>query len=292
MMIRSCKHWLLFAAPAKLNLFLELIKKRDDGFHELETVMCKLAMCDYLAFSAVDSDEITIEVKTDPRLGNCRIPTDQNNLVVKALSTMRTLADKSVGARIKLYKNIPVEAGLGGASANAAAALMAGNLIWELGWPRTKLMQIAEQIGSDVAFFLGGTFARCCGKGEQVHNLNYPCRLNIVIAKPPHGFSTKSIYARCRVPGEPIESDTILSGLQSGRAPEIGRGLFNRLEEFAETEHGDIPRLRAEFAKTNSVGHQLTGSGSCYFGIYNNAKAMRFASQATDQSTTGYANIH
>ena len=270
---------LLIAAPAKLNLFLELLGKRGDGFHELETIMCKIALYDYLRFSATVDDQITIDVQIHPRLGNVRIPTDQTNLACKALRVMLSLAGKQAGANIRLYKNIPIEAGLGGASANAAAALIAGNLIWELGWSKTRLMQIAEQIGSDVAFFLGGDFSRCTGRGGQVHNLNYPRRLNVVLVKPSHGFSTKAIYARCEVPKQPITSDTILSGLQSGSASKIGGALFNRLAQFAEYEHDDILKLRSEFDKTNSVGHQLTGSGSCYFGIYNSAKAMKTAAK-------------
>ena len=87
-------------------------------------------------------------------------------------------------------------------------------------------------------------------------------------------MSTAQIYSRCVVPDEPINSKAILTGLQNGHASEIGRSLFNRLEQFAETEDRQIAKLRSEFGKTNCIGHQLTGSGSCYFGIYPNVKAM------------------
>ena len=271
--------WLGIAAPAKLNLFLELLNKRDDGFHELETVMCKIALSDHLFVAATEAEQIVIKTSTHPSLGSIDIPSGQANLVVRALSMMRDLADKKVGAKIELRKNIPVEAGLGGASSDAAAALLAGNQIWGLNWSLCELMDIAGQIGSDVAFFLGGSWARCTGKGEQVHNLNYPCRLNIVIAKPNRGLSTSAIYARCVVPDHPIATNTILSGLRSGQASRIGNALHNRLEQFAENDCNEIARLRTEFDRTNSVGHQLTGSGSCYFGIYKNGKAMKTAAR-------------
>ena len=241
--------------------------------------MCKWSLFDWLTFESLTSDSLELVVGKHQRLEGQSIPSDERNLVIKALRLIRDLAGKSVGATIRLFKNIPVEAGMGGASSNAAAAILAANQIWQLNWPSEKLHSVAEQIGSDVAFFLGGCFAKCVGKGEQVHNLNYPCRLNIVVAKPRGGLSTSQIYSRCVTPKQPITSDAILAGLRTGQGFKIGRAMFNRLEQFAQNDQVDIAKLRTEFGKTNCMGHQLTGSGSCYFGIYPNVRSMRVAAR-------------
>ncbi len=267
------------ASPAKLNLFLEVHAKRTDGFHELETVMTRFSLFDFLTFAPHPDGQLRLSIQTNRRIPET-VPSDERNLIVQTLQAVRNIADRSLGAVVTLFKNIPVQAGLGGSSGNAAAALLAANRIWHLHWPIEKLVQIANTIGSDVAFFLIASLARCAGRGEQVYNLDYPCRLNVVLAKPPFGLSTADIYSRCKVPDKPISSEAILIGLRSGRHSSIGRALFNRLEQSASAAEEGIIRLRREFEKTNCLGHQLTGSGSCYFGIYRNSRSMQCAARA------------
>jgi 4-diphosphocytidyl-2-C-methyl-D-erythritol kinase len=266
------------ASPAKLNLFLEIHAKRTDGFHQIETVMTRFSLFDFLTFHATPDDQLRLSIQTNRRIPET-LPSDGRNLIVQSLQAVRNLAGRASGAVVTLVKNIPVQAGLGGSSGNAAAALLAANQIWHLNWPIEKLRQIAHSIGSDVAFFLGNSLARCTGKGEQVYNLYYPCRLNVVVAKPPFGMSTADIYSRCRVPDKPISSEAMLAGLKSGRHSRIGISLFNRLEQSASVADEGIITLRREFEKTNCLGHQLTGSGSCYFGIYRNNRSMHRAAR-------------
>jgi 4-diphosphocytidyl-2-C-methyl-D-erythritol kinase len=274
MIISPSHDRLTIASPAKINLFLELLSRRDDGYHELETIMAKLSIFDYLVFEPSRNGLIRLRVRAAHYIDSATIPSDETNLVVKAFRIIGELAENSGGMEITLFKQIPVQAGLGGASGNAAAAIVAANRLWNLEWPRARLLEIGRQLGSDVAFFLEGNLARCTGRGEQVQNLNYRCRLHVVVVKPIQGTATPRIYARCTVPDRPIESDEILFGLQSGQCSRIGRALFNRLEKAASEDHVDIGRIRAEFSRTNCAGHQLTGSGSCYFGIYPNRSSM------------------
>ena len=270
---------LLMASPAKLNFYLELHHRRDDGFHELETIMTKFGLFDYLYFKKQPVDAFSLEVRSNSRLSDQAIPTDESNLIIKSLSVMRDLAGCKLGAAIRLFKNIPAQAGMGGASSNAAAAIYAANRLWNLRWSQQRLMQIAAEIGSDVAFFLGANLAKCIGRGEKVQKLSGRCRFNIVVAQPPTGISTAELYARCHVPEAPQNSQGLTSGLAEGDALMVGRNLFNRLEGVAEHVNGDVLKLRSEFARTHCLGHQLTGSGSCYFGLYRHQRNMRTAAQ-------------
>ena len=279
MKINTVNNSVSIASPAKLNLFLEVLARRDDGFHEIETAMTKFSLFDYLKFLPTNDGQLRLTIRSHRKDIVKNVPSDEKNLIIKTLLVMRDLAGCSFGATIQLFKNIPVQAGLGGASGNAAATMLAANRIWKLNWPLKRLLEIASSIGSDVAFFLGNNLARCTGKGDEVHNLNYPCRLNIVVAKPDFGMSTSEIYARCNVPARPINIEAILAGLKSGRLFQIGKALFNRLELVASDANNGIASLRREFEKTNCVGHQLTGSGSCYYGIYRSRRSMTVAAE-------------
>jgi 4-diphosphocytidyl-2-C-methyl-D-erythritol kinase len=279
MIYHASKNRFSIASPAKLNLFLEIHARRSDGFHELETIMMPFSLFDFLTFRPTDDDRLELAVHASRQLTGHQIPTDGRNLVIQALSIVRQLSGKTGGVLATLYKRIPVQAGLGGASGNAAATLLAANRFWNLNWPPARLLEIAQRIGSDVGFFLGDGLARCTGTGSDVQNLNYRCCLYVVAVKPPFGLSTRDIYARCDVPDKPITSHAVLAGLKSGRFAQIGRALFNRLQKPAADTHDGIARLGSEFGKTNCVGHQLTGSGSCYFGIYRNRKAMNQAAR-------------
>ncbi|MEM9411208.1 MAG: 4-(cytidine 5'-diphospho)-2-C-methyl-D-erythritol kinase, partial [Planctomycetota bacterium] len=222
------------ATPAKLNLFLELLGRRDDGFHELETVMVKFPLYDEIEFSLSQAEPIQLAIQTGRGVSHEAIPSDENNLIIKTLRIMRDLAGHSHGMAIRLFKRIPVQAGMGGASGNAAATIVAANHLWGLGLTTKRMREIASQVGSDVAFFLGDSLAKCTGRGEKVHFLNAHCRLNIVVAKPAIGLSTKDVYARCEVPHQPEHSDSIVTGLTKGRIHHICNGLFNRLEKAVE----------------------------------------------------------
>ena len=277
---------LRIASPAKLNLFLEIKGRRDDGFHELESVMSKFSLFDYLTFAPEETDQINLSVEScTPGLAE-KVPTDERNLVVKALDRIRkATADRtcgtssSKGMTVQLVKNIPIQAGLGGASGNAAAALLAANRLWGLGLSLQQLMEIGGGLGADVPFFLGSGFCKCTGKGEQIENLNCDRRFNILVAKPKFGLSTPEIYSRCIVPESPITARGLISSINSHHLAEFGKSLFNRLELFAREIQTGIDRLRYEFSRTNSLGYAMTGSGSCYFGIYSSRCVMMAAAK-------------
>ena len=234
--------------------------------------MSKFSLYDRLTFSPNNSGQLNLSVHSSVRGLAEKVPVDQSNLILKALARIRTGAAVSnvedMGMRVHLQKNIPIQAGLGGASGNAAAALLAANRLWNLNLPLARLMEIGSELGSDIPYFLGSGFCKCTGRGEKIEDLNYSNRFNILVAKPEFGLSTPEIYSRCKVPDNPMNIQGFVNSLRTGRPASIGERLFNRLESVAREIHDGIDRLRFEFSRTNCLGSIMTGSGSCYFGIY------------------------
>ena len=146
-------------APAKLNLFFEVIAKRSDGYHKIETLMYPVTLFDTLRFSPKSSGNIEFQCEMSPGLGSINgtesgeIPIDNNNLAVRAVELLREHAGIRAGAKLVLTKRIPTAAGLGGGSSDAAAALSAANLAWELNWPQNKLASLGAKLGSDIPVF-------------------------------------------------------------------------------------------------------------------------------------------
>ena len=266
-------------APAKLNLFLEVLAKRRDGFHEIETLMVPIGLCDTLSFAAVESAEITCTVRWDlPRDGSGAarsIPLGDDNLAVRAARRLRETAGVQSGAAMHLVKRIPAAAGLAGGSSDAAAALSAANVAWQLHWAPARLASIAAEIGSDVPFFLDRKPALCLGRGEQVLPQAQLAPLHFVIVHPPTGLSTAEVYAGCRPAEVPRRAGALIESWRRGRQSDIGRLLHNRLQSAAAAISPWIDRLRREFDKLDVLGHQMTGSGSAYFGICRHARHAR-----------------
>jgi len=258
--------WYCVRSPAKLNLFLEILGRRPDGYHELETVMACISLSDRIAFRAV-TGKITGEAVASRGVA-VELPAWENNLVFLALERLRRETGTNAGMQVRLEKRIPSKAGLGGGSSNAAAALMAANRIWNLNWPVGRLMELASGLGSDVPFFLSQGLAICRGRGEIVEPLQGPFGIPVVVAQPPEGISTVEVFGKLRIPQEQVSSDRAVNACRSGRLAAIADSMFNRLEEPASGLSAWPSRLREEFGKLGCLGHQMSGSGSCYFGVF------------------------
>lgn len=268
-------NWLELLAPAKINLFLELTGKRPDGFHELETVMSCVNLFDRIQFRTRDDGLIKLIV--DDSGTNGSVPDDEENLIVKALSLLRSTKQVDKGMDVKLTKRIPSQAGLGGGSSDAATAILAGNRLWKLHFGKEDLVELAAKIGSDVPFFLYGGTAKCLGRGEIIRPLNAVNSYYVLIAKPPMGLSTAEVFSKCQIPDSPRSSEKLISALLHRDNARLKQVMSNRLEEAAEEVTDWIHRLRTAFSKLPCVAHQLSGSGSCYFGLFSNQKLVRNA---------------
>jgi 4-diphosphocytidyl-2-C-methyl-D-erythritol kinase len=265
-------------APAKLNLFFEVLTRRDDGFHEIETLMCPVNLFDSLTFRATSDERIDFECYAARGFGDQasaglgRIPEGCDNLAVRAVDLLRRRAGIRTGAVLRLVKRIPAASGLGGGSSDAAAALAAAATGWNLLWPPEKLVRLAAELGSDVPFFLAGGAAICRGRGERIESVPMLGELHFVVVRPPDGLSTPAVYAECRpATDDPKPAAPIVAALQNGNVGKAARLLFNRLQPAASRLSSSIERLQRVFHQSDCLGHAMSGSGSAYFGLCRHA---------------------
>jgi 4-diphosphocytidyl-2-C-methyl-D-erythritol kinase len=272
---------LVVQAPAKLNLFFEVLAKRADGFHEIETLMCPIDLCDTLCFQSLPGNRVVFECRRASVAGGLsgrglhEVPEGSDNLVVRAVELVRRRAGVGGGARLLLLKRIPAAAGLGGGSSDAAAALVAANVGWRLGRSRDELAGWAAELGSDVPFFLADGPAICRGRGERVEPVAGLGGLCFVVVYPPVGLSTAAVYAACRPATQAREVQPLLDALRRGDLRQAGRRLWNRLQPAAEGLSSWVARLCREFREQDCLGHGMSGSGSSYFGVYRHARHAR-----------------
>ncbi|MEM7476596.1 MAG: hypothetical protein AAF483_16535 [Planctomycetota bacterium] len=268
-------------APAKVNLFLEILGKREDGYHELETLMCPISLCDSLLVENADDGEITIDLDLpttavfrkniadgdDPAWN---IPSGPENLVFRAAERLRSILDVKAGARISLTKQTPASAGLGGGSSNAAAALVACCHLWS-GWNRAAVTQVANEIGSDIAFFLGDTnsigLALGTGRGEKCEQIAAQPKLSFLLTHPPSGCSTKDIYQGYQPTSHIRQSEKIVATCKTGQYQMIGAEMFNALQSSASKT---TPWIDRQLDLMRSFGYEyvlMSGSGSSCFAL-------------------------
>ena len=274
--------------PCKVNLALKVLGRRSDGFHELETIMMAVGLCDELTFRPDLSGELRLQLafqdgkplaSDDPAW---EIPCDTNNLVIRALEDIaRELDSKNLGGDIQLVKSIPSMAGLGGGSADAAAAIVLGALgclgdrfSWADHFPACR--QIAAKLGSDINFFLEGHtpndswLAFCRGRGEQITPIDASLDCWLVLAHPPIGCSTKEVFCRLRI--EEVSQRQVvdvLESLKSNQPDRVASEMFNDLEVPACEVTSYIERSRNWIDRYDHLGQCMSGSGSARFCLCN-----------------------
>lgn len=255
---------LVVRCPAKLNLFLEVLGRRPDGFHDIETVMQAVDLYDELRIWPTEGNELTLACD-EPG-----VPTDERNLVVGAARLLKRQSGFRGGARMELVKRIPPQSGLGGGSSDGAGALVGLCHAWGLGLEREGLAPLAAELGSDVAFFLAGGTALCTGRGEKVRQAPRGGDLEFVVLCPPVRVSTAEAYRGLPSPltWPRARATILLNALAEGDATRVGRCLFNRLEEAALAIAPDLALLKEELAGTGLfTGVALSGSGSALYGV-------------------------
>lgn len=279
MIVRTVAGVVEVLAPAKLNLFLEVLGKRADGYHEIESLMVAVDLYDVLSFTADPSGAVSLWCD-DPSL-----PVGEENLVVAAARRLQSRAGRRLGARIELRKSIPVQAGLAGGSSDAAATLAGLDRLWNLGTPPDQLQRLASEIGSDVAFFLQNSPAAVCrGRGELVEEAALPQALNFVLICPHVGVSTAEVYRSVRPPDGPRSIDPVLDALVHDDPHALGERLFNRLQPVAEAIRPELTRVRDALAGFSPPfdGSLMSGSGSAYFGLCRDRASALHAARVMD----------
>ena len=253
---------LVVAAPAKLNLFLEVTGKRPDGYHDLESLMVAVDLYDTLDLHATADGVLALTC--DPP----GLPTGPENLVWKAADRLRTAAGRpALGASIRLTKRIPTQAGLAGGSTDAAAALVGLNQVWGLDLPKAELAAVAAEVGSDVSFFLDLPAAWCTGRGEVVWPETPGAAFHFVLVCPPVGLATAEVFRRLTLPAAPVSGDAARAAFRAGDPDALGRALFNRLEPPAFGLAPLVGAVYQRLAGLEPAGCRMSGSGSAVFAV-------------------------
>ncbi len=276
-------------APAKLNLYLDVLGRRTDGFHELETLLAPIRLYDRLVWSPCGADGSTdLALAYDPSSPSrltAALPADERNLVWRAVALLAQTAGMEPHGSFTLAKRIPIQAGLGGGSSNAAAALVLANKAWGINYPTARLGELAAQLGSDIPFFLAGQSAVCRGRGERVEAVAGLPRLNVVVCAPAAGVSTIECFRQLNAPAWGDAANRPSSGrlveligrLQRGTIAAALVSIRNSLQLPALQLCPAIERVAAAFAALGCYAHQLTGSGSAYFGVMRSGRQARLA---------------
>lgn len=261
-------------SPAKINLYLNILGQRPDGYHDLETVMVPLDF----------GDQITLQLRKASTVLECdnpNLPSDDTNLALRAAKLLAQTCDVQKGAKIVLQKRIPLAAGLGGGSSNAAAVLAGLDRLWQTRLPGKKLNELAAGLGSDINFFLAGSAALCRGRGERVEPI--PCKLSaaILLVNPGFGISTKWAYqswaAAAKLTPKAPEVSLLLRALAADDLAGVCRGLFNSLEAPSERKFPVLRLLKDAMRENGAAGALMSGSGATVFGLFAQARAAEQA---------------
>ncbi len=264
-------------SPAKVNLFLEVLGKRGDGYHNVETILETVDLFDSLTLKEIEKE---IEIKSDlPEL-----PLGKENLAYQAASLLKERLKIKRGVQITLDKKIPLASGLGGGSSNGASVLLGLNRLWNLGLSYQELAGLAREIGVDAPFFLRKGRVLGKGRGDKLKPLPQSPTLYFVLISPDFEVSTEWAYKNLTssepcffaslrnknlkdLTKEAQSIKIILFALKSGNVKKIGNSLYNRLEEVVIPRHPQIGKIKKRLLELGACGALMSGSGPSVFGL-------------------------
>lgn len=244
--------------PAKINPILEVLGKRPDGYHELALVFQAVGLYDDIHFTPAESG---VHLSVD----GFALAADDSNLVVKAAKLfLKEILREDRGIQVKLQKRIPLAAGMGGGSSDAAAALRGMDWFFETRCPEAALQSLAERLGSDVPFFLKGGTALGTGRGEKISSLSPDPEMDLVLVKPKDGLSTPAVYQSGKAL---MTSGDRARGFTPAAAADRAQSLFNGLEPAALSLMPEVGRIKQGLLDAGAFGAMVSGSGPTVFGI-------------------------
>lgn len=258
---------------AKINWLLRLQGKRDDGFHQLSTVFQTISLHDNLTFCESDKIILSCDDKN--------IPTDDQNLIVRAAENLRKIFEVKKGAKIHLEKRIPSPGGLGGGSSNAAVALIGLQKLWKIKFNLAEMLEIAKELGSDVPFFLYGGTALGTGRGTDISILDDLEANYILIVTPNIAVSTADAFARLNLPHlTNFDSKSILQ-ICRDEAQTLHLRLDELVNDFEKTvfeKEFEIKRVKEKLLEYGSISALMSGSGASVFGVFDSEESLKIAS--------------
>ena len=265
---------------AKINWFLKISGKRNDGFHELCTIFQTISLCDNITFS--ESPGLLLECD------QTHIPVDENNLIIKAAHSIRAKYNVNKGASIFLEKKIPSPGGLGGGSSNAAIAVLGLLKLWNLKTDFDDVLQICAELGSDVPFFLYGGTALGTGRGTEIERLNDQTENHLLIVTPPETVSTAAAFAELNAPH--LTNERAKSNLQicrnEARTLNLRQTLLiNDFEQSVFRAAPQIGRVKQRLLEAGAVQAVLSGSGASVFAIFDKEETRQTAQKAIENES-------
>ena len=260
-------------SPAKINLFLHVRGKRPDGYHELFSLMCCVTLYDEIHLQTTSGGEINLQCS------HPYVPSDTTNLAHRAAAVFRQKLNSSEGFDIRLVKNIPVAAGLGGGSGNAASVLLALNTIYNLPFTRRQLMEMGLTLGADVPFFIFQQPAIATGIGEKLDPFDGALPYHVLLLYPGFNVSTTQIYQNLNLALTKDEKKPTSTHLKQSRF-EPEHHLFNDLETVTAQTHPEIGVLKEKLLDCGAIGALMSGSGPTVFGLFDDTDTAKSAKQS------------
>lgn len=271
---------------AKINLSIDVLGKRADGYHIVEMIMQTIDLYDNLRITKIEGD--FIKIKSD----SGDIPLNQDNIVYKAADILKKRFNIKDGVEIYIQKNIPVAAGMAGGSSNAAAVLVGLNKVWNLGLSENELKEIGLQLGADVPFCIKGGSALAQGIGEELIKINGLSEdINILVCKPDIFVSTKEVYQSLdmnKVQKRP-ENEKLIESLKNNDIKYLSENMVNVLEEVTTSKYKEIKQIESTMMKNKALGSMMSGSGPTVFGLFDNKE---YAIKAKEELLIDYKQVY
>lgn len=269
---------------AKINLSLDIVSKRDDGYHNLKMIMHSVDLADKMTFTETVSEKLNLSSDLS------YLPCDERNIVFKAYEAFYEYTRlKKQGFDIHIEKKVPVCAGLGGSSTNAASALLFLNEYHSFPLSLEKLMELGKNLGADVPYCIKGGTCLAEGIGEILTPLPNLPKCHIVIAKPQNkGLSTKHIFSMVKLNEIEFHPDTqgMIKALYDGDLNGVCKRMYNVLEVYSKKESPEIIRFKEILDANGASGSLMSGSGNAIFGIYKDLASAKKAKEAIKKETS------
>ncbi len=261
-------------AYAKINLCLDVVRKMENGYHEIATVMQSIDLCDDIDIAFSDGFSITAESNLH------YLPRGDKNIAVRAAKLFfEASGTPPCGCVIKIKKRIPVCAGMAGGSTDGAAVLRAFNDYFSAGLERKQLEELAEKLGSDLPFCVAGGTALCKGRGEIMTDLTPMPKCRVLICKPPFPISTAELFSvidgsvlKCRP-----DVEGMVKALEQGSVAGVARRMYNVFEDVLPQKYSEIWSIKSRLLDSGALGASMTGTGSAVFGLYDDEEAAEKA---------------
>lgn len=266
---------IILKGRAKINLTLDVVGKRENGYHDLEMIMQSINLYDTIYIRKTKVSGVRLKSNYS------WLPTNEKNIAYKAAELFFEETGIAGGVAIEITKHIPVAAGLAGGSTDAAATLVGLNRLYETHFSKEKLMEMGLKLGADVPFCIARGTMLAEGIGEKLTPLTPMPTTHVVLVKPPFSASTAMVYGNLDIHNIKQHPDTklVMAALGEGDVKKVAKNMSNVLEEVTISMYPEITKIKEEFMKCGAMGTMMSGSGSTVFGLFETEEAARKASK-------------